>query len=239
MATKDPANGSWLPALIATFGSILGAFIGVRVAFVEGDKAIELETKKFELGLIEKALSTNEDRDSAINQIYFLIDLGLIETIQKETIQKLSLENLPNFRTTTQINDGTGGSEPLSLLVNEEVQWDEIEAWKNLHNAAAAWDLETAYKALSVLRRSDNKCVQRFSQDFTIELEYDGVNGFVQMKAIKEYYNSESLCNLTDNENTFYGIGDASILDVPLPLSPYEIPPFRIRDEFTPYTNLI
>ena len=51
-------------------------------------KAIELETKKFELGLIEKALSTNEDRDSAINQIYFLIDLGLIETIQKETIQK-------------------------------------------------------------------------------------------------------------------------------------------------------
>ena len=91
-------------------------------------RRFELETKKFELGLIEKALSTNEDRDSAINQIYFLIDLGLIETIQKETIQKLSLENLPNFRTTTQINDGTGGSEPLSLLVNEEVQWDEIEA---------------------------------------------------------------------------------------------------------------
>jgi hypothetical protein len=98
MASNGSGWDGWVAGAFAAVAAIIGSFIGVKVASVEGDNAIQLETKKFELGLIREALSNNEDPNQALNQLNFLIDIGLIETIDRDTINDIAIEQLPTFR---------------------------------------------------------------------------------------------------------------------------------------------
>jgi hypothetical protein len=123
MASNSSGWDGWVAGAFAAVAAIIGSFVGVRVASVEGDNAIQLETKKFELGLIKEALSMNEDPHQALNQLNFLIDIGLIETIDRDTINTIAIEQLPTFResrrTEVRNDRGPGLLEGRSTMLNQ------------------------------------------------------------------------------------------------------------------------
>ncbi len=234
MSGGGPGWDGWVAAVFAAIAAVIGSFFGVKVASVEGDKAIQLETKKFELGLIKDALSSSENPSEALKQLDFLIDIGLIENIGKEDLKKITIDRLPTFR---EEQDIQGGNPFNRLPAPNQQSWSSIEAWLNLHNAARFWDLQTASDSLAILVNASNACATRFAADVKIELAIDGPNGFSQMSAIRSYYNELAGCDL-DETNFSSRSHPASIIapNQPLPLSAedlpgiYRIPPFRERN---------
>jgi len=181
MAEQSAPGSTAVVALIAAAASVAGSFIGVRVASVQGDKAIELETKKFELALIKDALANNDSREDALNQLTFLVRMGLIETVDEATVNELTLDNLPSFRPTrsavapASVVVSQGGqdralaevelanageslaagqlADPTALFPAPNPRpWNAVEAWGRLNSAAAVWDVQTAADALAILQ---------------------------------------------------------------------------------------
>ncbi|MFG6107179.1 hypothetical protein U2F10_33395 [Leptothoe sp. EHU-05/26/07-4] len=85
----------------AVFG-LLGTGIG---AALQGHASLRLERQKFEFLLIQKSLepsgeeSSSDDRKEAAKQLVFLVDSGIIQSLDAEKIKQLAEEpeNLPTF----------------------------------------------------------------------------------------------------------------------------------------------
>ena len=228
MTTKDSHWNSWLPTLLPALAAVAGSFVGVRVAFIQGENAISLETKKFELNLIREALGSNEDPLEAMNEINFLIDLGLIEKIDKNRLRETSLDRLPSFTSTNDLRFvSIGGSVPIPSVEGRRIGDDsrnyELEAWKNFNDAAQVWDLDTANEALATLIFSSHPCISRFSQDMYSMLNKDGPRAFGQVNEVRDYYNHHAYCLLSEGEDSFSGTGGSGMI------YPFELPPFQFR----------
>ena len=95
------------PLLIAVFSALFG-ILGTAVgSILQGYWNFELERQKFEFSLIQKSLETEDDRlignhgdrQEAAKRLIFLVDSGIIESLDSDSIKK-SAENpeqLPTF----------------------------------------------------------------------------------------------------------------------------------------------
>jgi len=69
------------------------------------------------------------------------------------------------------------------------------EAWRRLHVAVPAWDMETALLTLTTLRQNPNTCISRFASQLTIFLRERGREGFRTINSVKRDLNQEG-CSL-------------------------------------------
>lgn len=205
-----------IPALTASIGSVLGFISGIMIPSIEGGKAIELEQKKFEFSIIQKVINESNTREDASNELRFLVDIGVIETLSRRRVGNINPENIPSFRESNRYD--------ISLS----------EPWGNLHEAVAVWDLNSAIEELESLKSSGFRdCIRRFASDAQKELVDFGNSGFDQIPLIKKYYNTEALCRLPMGGYypprkivTTAPAAGAMAQNVPLP-DIDEIPPYR------------
>ena len=93
------------PVLIGIASAVFG-LLGTGVgAALQGYANIRLERQKFEFLLIQTSLEpsaegdSNDDRQEAARQLIFLVDSGIIQSLDAEKIKQLAEEpeNLPTF----------------------------------------------------------------------------------------------------------------------------------------------
>lgn len=109
---KVKENGAqWLtsPVLIAVFTAIFAVIGTAAGAVLQGRATTELAREQFEFGLIEKAVSGNDQAQKATN-LKFLVDVGLVR--QLDTTKIISAANspasLPTFSGETAQAEGKG-----------------------------------------------------------------------------------------------------------------------------------
>ncbi|MBW4420450.1 MAG: RICIN domain-containing protein [Myxacorys californica WJT36-NPBG1] len=92
-AKTDAESGKerrWLSSpLILTLAGLLGTGFG---AALQGYSSFQLERQKFEFNLVQKALET-KDRSEAAKQLVFLIDSGVIRSLDTERIREIVENN--------------------------------------------------------------------------------------------------------------------------------------------------
>lgn len=93
------------------------------------------------------------------------------------------------------------------ILDQQEVQMAansrEGQAWENLHEAVAVWDLDTARGHLQTLEKSRSACIATFAERFDNSLEQNGPNGFRDINPIKRALNQQEGCSLEMREYEF------------------------------------
>lgn len=105
-------RGIWFssPLVIGIFSAIFG-LLGTGIgAALQGYSSLQLERQKFESSLIQKALEI-KDRDEAAKTLLFLVDSGVIQSLDGEKIRKIA-KNPEQLPTLTQllVATGRGGS---------------------------------------------------------------------------------------------------------------------------------
>ena len=75
--------------LVAVVSSLLGTALG---AFITGWYGLTLERQRYEYSLIQKAVETQDYRQAAI-RLKFLVDTGIIRSLNANAIKKLAEEN--------------------------------------------------------------------------------------------------------------------------------------------------
>ncbi|MBE9137854.1 hypothetical protein IQ254_11725 [Nodosilinea sp. LEGE 07088] len=210
-----------VPAIAAIFGSFLGFIGGVQTASVEGDKAIELEEKKFEYSLIREVLQQNEDKEDVTDELDFMVRIGVIEILNSNVLRDIQPGDIPSFREASNYN----------VYANQN--------WGELHEAAAVWDVQTGREALSRLveRFGSNKCIGGFANDMLVVLNDLGESAFKVMSLAKDHYN-EFGCDLpysgyfpvpqySGSSNVLPSSGSTNVSPMPAPMP--DIPPYRQR----------
>lgn len=69
-------------------------------------------------------------------------------------------------------------------------------AWQGFHDAANVWDLDTAKRNLTQLRRSRNSCNARFAARFQGVVDRKGAEAFRDINPIKRTLNEQEGCNI-------------------------------------------
>ena len=70
------------------------------------------------------------------------------------------------------------------------------QAWEDLHQAVAVWDLDTARGHLQILKNSRIACIATFAERFDNTLEQNGAEGFRDINPIKRALNQQEGCSL-------------------------------------------
>jgi hypothetical protein len=101
---------SWFssPLIIGLASAIFGV-VGTAVgAGLQGYSNFQLERQKFEFTLIQKSLET-KDTDEAAKRLQFLVDSGVIKSLDSNKIRELaeSPKDLPNFTPPRTTSSGT------------------------------------------------------------------------------------------------------------------------------------
>ncbi|NJR62761.1 MAG: hypothetical protein HC769_30610 [Cyanobacteria bacterium CRU_2_1] len=89
-----------LIGIVSTVFGVLGTAIG---ATLQGHANIQLERQKFEFVLIQKALE-NENKEEAAKELLFLVDSGVIRSLDGAKIRKLA-QDPANLPTVSPIDD--------------------------------------------------------------------------------------------------------------------------------------
>lgn len=101
-------RGIWFssPLLIGIFSAIFG-LLGTGIgAALQGYSSLQLERQKFESSLMQKALEI-KDRNEAAKTLLFLVDSGVIQSLDGERIRKIA-ENPEQLPSLTQLLVATG-----------------------------------------------------------------------------------------------------------------------------------
>jgi hypothetical protein len=77
------------------------------------------------------------------------------------------------------------------------------QAWEDLHQAVAVWDLDTAREHLQILENSRSACIATFAERFDNSLEQNGAEGFRDINPIKRALNQQEGCSLEMREYEF------------------------------------
>jgi hypothetical protein len=82
-------------------------------------------------------------------------------------------------------------------------QRQENEAWDQLHNAVAVWDVDTTLSSLEQLADSRSPCTANFAARFQDSLNQRGQDGFRDINPIKRALNQQEGCRLDMREYEF------------------------------------
>jgi len=77
------------------------------------------------------------------------------------------------------------------------------QAWENLHQAAAVWDLDTARSQLQTLEESRSPCIATFAERLDNSLQQQGAEGFRDINPIKRALNQQEGCRLEMRDYDF------------------------------------
>jgi hypothetical protein len=79
----------------------------------------------------------------------------------------------------------------------------EGQAWDNLHQAVAVWDLDTAREHLQTLEKSRSACIATFAERLDNSLQQQGAEGFRDINPIKRALNQQEGCSLEMRDYEF------------------------------------